>query len=954
MWRIWISAVLAALSITFATAEAQPRPEIQRLPDDVVPTAYDLAFTIDPREKRFAGEARISVTLTKPTTAFAINGRDLRVTKASLSPEGGKPLSATFLEDPNNPGWARVSLASPAPAGKAVLTIAYEAPFAEKAAGLYLKASEDGTAYAFTQMEPLSARRVFPSFDDPRFKTPFTVTVTAKAGDTVVGNAPLRSTESVRGGRVRHVFAATEPLPTYLIALAVGPFDVVEAKPMAKTALRPREVPLRGIALKGKGPAFATALAYTPAFIEWFEAYFAAPYPYAKLDLIAVPDMPGAMENAGAITYGERYILLSSQSSANDIRTFAELHAHELAHQWLGDLVTPAWWDDIWLNESFATWMSRRAGGAVMPETGLDRSLRDVTGQALGLDAFRNAKAVRRPIRTEEDVERAFDFATYYKGAAVIAMVEDYVGRDRFREAMRTHVRRFPHANATSKDFFASIEQAIGDPQIGVIFESFIGQSHAPIVTGALSCKGAPRQNATQSTYAPLGLPLPEQRWTIPVCTRPLTASGSAQRTCAVMTEREAPLSFADKACPQFAALNGGAGYFHPAYDADGWKALATQLPRLSADEQLTAIDGARAAFASNAIKASAFLDVLDRAGASTDARVLTNAIGQVERLEINVPDGAVASYRAWVRATLAEAFSRTAKQRGAQDQTVALLRALAISGRDPAVRARLAETGRSMMGASLQFPMLRSSTPRDLALRIAIEDGGPELFATLLTAAQGSNDLVFRWDALRALGHAPRPQDRAAFAAALKGFRGVEVMFVLFELAGDPATAAFTWDIAKAQADDLIVRDVAFAQHIALFARGLCTTEARADVAAFIAANKVKLKENEATTSRTLDTIDHCAALRAVQGPPLAEALRTRDKKVSARRIGKEQDGAVTLVFDQLSAASAERDATFGEVVAACGRKFPQGASPLEICAANDAPAACRNIRLMEQCVRP
>lgn len=950
MLRKWICAVLAAMSIVGAPAHAQPRPEIQRLPDDVIPTAYDLTLAIDPRENRFSGEARISLTLTKPTTEFAINGRDLRVIKASIAPSAGRTISATFAEDPNNPGWARLSLSSPAPAGKAVLTIAYDAPFSPRLAGLYLKTSEDGTAYAFTQMEPLSARRVFPSFDDPRFKTPFTVMVTARAGDTVVANAPLRRTEPARDGRVRHMFAPTEPLPTYLIAFGVGPFDVVEAKPLPKTALRPREVPLRGIALKGNGPAFAAALAHTPAFVEWLETYFAAPYPYAKLDLIAVPDMPGAMENAGAITYGERYILLSSQSSANDMRAFAEIHAHELAHQWLGDLVTPAWWDDLWLNESFATWMAHRAAGAVMPETGLDAALRDVTSQALALDALRSAKAVRRPIRTEEDIERAFDFATYYKGAAVIAMVEDYVGRDRFREALRTHVRRFPHANATSKDFFASVEQAIGDRQIAVMFESFIGQSHAPVVTGSLSCKGAPRQNAAQRTYSPLSLSLPQQRWTIPLCAKSLAATGPGQRACTVMTEAEASISLADKTCPQFVSLNGGAGYFHPAYDADGWKSLATQLNRLSPDEQRASIDGARAAFASNDIQAAAFLAVLESAATSTDARVLTNAIGQVERLEPSIPDGAVAAYRAWVRTTLADAFARTSKQRGAADLSVALLRALAVSGRDPVVRARLVDAGRSMMGGALQLPTLRSSTPRDLALRVAVEDGGPELFAALLKATQGSNDLLFRWDALRALGHAQRAEDRAAFAAALKGFRGFEVIFVLYELAGDPATAAFIWDIAKAQIDDLIVRDAAFAQNIALFARGLCTTPARDDLAAFTAANRAKLKENEATTSRTMDAIEHCTALRATQGAPLAQALQARDTKVAARRIGKEQQNTVVLVLDQLSAAPPERNPAFGEVVATCGRKFPQ-ASPLEICAAGDAPAACRDIRLMEQC---
>lgn len=952
MQRIWICTVFAAFWITALTVGVRSA-DLQRLSNDVVPTAYTLTLSIDPRQKRFSGEASIAVTLAKATTEITINGRDLRVTKAILTPKSGASIAATFREDPNNPGWARIVLADTAPAGEALLTIAYDAPFAARASGLYLKGSEDGTLYAFTQMEPIGARLVFPSFDEPRFKTPFAVSVIARSGDVAVANGPLLRAEPQAGSRVRHTFATTEPLPTYLIAVAVGPFDVVEAKPLPKTALRPREVPLRGIALKGRGPAFATALAYTPKFIEWFEAYFATPYPYAKLDLIAVPDKPGAMENAGAITYGERYILLSSESTAFDVRAFAEIHAHELAHQWLGDLVTPVWWDDIWLNESFATWMSHRAAGAVMPETGLDRALRDVTAQSLGFDATRGAIPIRRPLRTEEDIERAFDFATYSKGGAVIAMVEDYVGRDRFRDGLRAHVRRFPHASATSKDLFESLEGATGDRQIGAIFESFLAQTHAPIVTGALSCKGAPQQSATQNTYSPLALSLPQQRWAIPLCSRSLGTSGFGQRACTVLTEREAPLPLGDKTCPQFVSLNNGTGYFHPAHDADGWKTLAAQLNRLPADDQRTSLDGARAAFAGNAIQPAAFLDLLDRAAASTDGAVLTNAVGQAARLEISVPEDAVAAYRAWVRATLAEPFARTAKQRGAQEAALALLRALAVNGRDPAVRARLAEAGRSMIQGVLQLPIQRGATPRDLSMRVAIEDGPPELFDTLLKSVQGSRDVLFRWDALRALAHTTRPADRAKFAAALKGLKGIEVIFALLELADDPATAAFVWDIMKTQVDDFAARDGSLTRHVALFARGLCTAEGRADLAAFVAANKVKLKENENTTARMLDTIDHCAGLRAVQGPPLAQALRSRETKVAARRMGPQEDGAVALMFDQLATARSERGASFGEVVATCGQKFPK-ASLLEICAATPAPAACRDLRLMaEQCMR-
>lgn len=948
MLRMWLCAALAALSIISSAARAQSN-DLQRLSNDVVPTAYDLAVAIDPREDRFSGEARISLTLAKPTTEFAINGRDLRVTKASLTPEGGGALTAAFREDPNNPGWARIALGGTAPAGKAVLTIVYDAPFAERS-GLYRKKSDDGTSYVFSQMEPVDARRAFPSFDDPRFKTPYTVAVTARAGDVVVTNGPLLRTEQLRGGRARHVFAPTEPLPTYLIAFAVGPFDVVEAKPLPKTGIRAREVPLRGIALKGKGVHFETALRSTRAFVEWLEDYFAAPYPFAKLDLIAVPQMPGAMENAGAITYGEIYILLSPQASKSQLRAFAEIHAHELAHQWLGNLVTLAWWDDLWLNESFATWMSYRAAAAVMPELGIDRTPRTVTNTSLAHDALRNVKAIRRPLRTENDIRGAFDYATYYKGAAVIAMVEDFLGRDRFRDGLRAYVRRLPHATTTSKELFAALEETTGDRQIGAAFESFLAQSHAPVVTGALSCRGAPRHSVSQGTYSPLGWSLPQQRWTIPLCTKAYGAAGAADRACTTITERETALPLAGKACPQFVSSNGGFGHFHQANDADGWKALEAQLNRLAPDEQIAAIEGARSAFAANAMPPATFLDLLGKAAASADARLLATAVDQVELLATTVPAGAAAPYHAWVRATLADTLAAAAKQTAEPELTLALLRVLAINGRDPALRARLGETGRSMMNV-FQLQIARPALPRDLAFRVAVEDGGSDVFATLLTAAKASNQRPFRWDALRALGRAPRSEDRAAFTVALKDFEHFEVILVLFDLADDPATATFAWETTKTQFERLLARDAAVGQHVAVFARGLCSAEGRADLAAFVAANKAKLKNHEATMALTIDAIDHCVALRGVQGQPLAAALKARAAKVAARRIGEKQDAAA-LVFEQLSLAPGEQDATFGEVVATCGGKFPS-ASPLAICASARAPKACRDIRLMtEQCM--
>lgn len=930
MWRTWVFAIAAAWSIGAASADAP------RLPSGVAPTAYDLQLTIDPRSRSFTGEARISVTLAKPAREIMLNGRDLRVTETRLVLANGNTIAGTYREDAKSPGWAAVTLASEAPAGAAVLTLVYEAPFSRERNGLY-RLTENKETYAFSQMEPIAARRVFPGFDDPRFKTPYAVSVVTNAADVAVANGPLARRETLGDGRLRHVFAQTELLPTYLIAFAVGPFDIVEAKPLPKTALRAREVPLRGIALKGKAHRFAKALAVTRPFIEWFENYFAAPYPYAKLDLIAEPGKPGAMENAGAITYGERYILVTAETTDEELRAVAEVHAHELAHQWFGNLVTPAWWDDIWLNESFATWMSYRAAAAVMPELGIDREIRALTSAALASDAWRTAKPVRRPLRTDADIGAVFDFATYSKGAAVITMMEHYVGAERFREGLRAHIRRFANGNTTSRDFFASLEQTIGDKQIGAIFETFIDQSGAPVVTGALTCSAEPRLDASQAAYAPLGWAPPERRWKIPLCAQ----DQDGGRACMALTEREAVLPLAAKTCPKLVALNGGTGYFHQAHDAAGWTALAAHLDTLAPDEQIAAVDSARAAFASGALAPPSFLDVLAKAAKTSDARLLGVTVGQVQALEPALPDGTGDAYQSWVRAVLTPVLARVAK---ANDLALnkALTRALAVNGRDVSLRGRLSEAGRAMMNGESGG----STPPRPLALRVAVEDGGPDVFATLLKNAKASDDVLFRLEALAALGHAPRAEDRAAFAESLKSFEAYENVLTIYELSTEPSSSVFAWELAKANFERLRGLSASLSANYPILARNLCTAQGRADVQAFVAANAKKMEGHEATLAQTVDEIDHCVALKAGQGAPLAEALKAKGMAVAARRRLRDVD-ALFAGFAGPPKASAPLD-----IVAACGRKFPDP-SPLAICAATPVPKACSDVRIMlEQCL--
>ncbi|MBV9331134.1 MAG: M1 family peptidase, partial [Alphaproteobacteria bacterium] len=326
-------------------AEAVP---LGQLSNEVTPSRYRIALTVDPRKDTFSGHAEIDVAFAGKRRAIFLHGRALNVLAASVR-LGARHLVPAHYMQVDRSGVARLLFVDEIPAGKATLVFDYEAPLGRSLFGLY-KAQYRGDSYAFTQFEPSSAREAFPSFDQPGFKTPFQLKVVAPSEDRVIGNAPIQSVNR-NGSMSVTLFQWTRPLPTYLIALAIGPFDVVDGGDIPPSQYRDRPVHLRGIAARGSGAAMQYALSLTPKIVATLEGYFGVAYPFPKLDLVAVPDFAsGAMENASAIFFRERLLLLGPDASIDQRRSALAVQAHEMSHQWMGDLVTPAWWDDTWLN----------------------------------------------------------------------------------------------------------------------------------------------------------------------------------------------------------------------------------------------------------------------------------------------------------------------------------------------------------------------------------------------------------------------------------------------------------------------------------------------------------------------------------------------------------------------------------------------------------------------------
>ena len=354
------------LFLAFAVACASSPTEVQtlveaprlpegKLPEGVRPTSYRLSLEVVPERDRFSGSAMITVELDRASNLIWMHGERLEVTSIYAT-HATTRVEASWAQQTED-GVARVDFVEPLPAGRSTLHIEYSAPFDTPLRGLY-RVQTGGQTYAFTQFESISARLAFPCFDEPRFKTPFEVTLTVPEGEFAAANTPVDRAISLPSGLQRISFLPTPPLPTYLVAFAVGPFDVVTGTAIPPNEGRAFPIPLRGLAAKGRGTRLQYALGQTARFVEALEAYFGIPYPYRKLDLVAVPDFAaGAMENVGLITFREWLLLLDAErATEGQRRAFAYVMAHELAHQWFGNLVTMPWWDDI--TSVLGTWLA--------------------------------------------------------------------------------------------------------------------------------------------------------------------------------------------------------------------------------------------------------------------------------------------------------------------------------------------------------------------------------------------------------------------------------------------------------------------------------------------------------------------------------------------------------------------------------------------------------------------
>ena len=745
------------------------RPGPARLPTGIDPLSYALELTIDPRSERFQGRGSIAIELARPGARLWLHaGKDMtiqsvRCVRGDLSVEGTVSPAAGPGAEPEA-GEIMVRCAEIMPAGRMELAMRWDAPFDPRLAGPYRARTPgaEGGWYAYTQFEAMDARKAFPSFDEPRWKVPFRITLNIPSSMRGFSNTPVVQTLP-QGEWTKLVFAETRPLPTYLVAWVVGAVDVVGIEPQALAAGLP---PLQGITVAGRGEQVRPALEMAAEILPVLQDYFGRPYPYAKLDLAALSEFgAGAMENAGLITFREEALLVDPATSGErHLRGVASILTHELAHQWFGNLVTMPWWDDLWLNEAFATWMAAKVVDAWRPH--YDKRI-DLLGGKLwvfGEDVLEAARAVRNPVHSMADAEAAFDGLTYVKGASVLTMIERWIGEEAFQRGMRTYMDRHAWGGATAEDLFRALGEASGQ-DVASVASTFIERPGVPWVGAELVCGGAaPIVRLTQGRYRPLGSAAPEglpggEPWRIPVCVE-WPAGEETRSACTLLDGPSGTLALEGTAqCPAWIHPNADeAGYYRWTLSDQGLLDLVGHRDALPRRARVGLLDQAWAMVAAGRLEPAAFLMAAEAMSHTADRQLgqqLLSAVGRVRGTWEEL--GGRPEFQAWVGRVLgpsAERLGWPPRPDESDDDTLlrpAVFGALARAGGDTRVLDRLTAAAHTY----LRDP---AGIPADVATVVMSEAAraGRLSFDDLRGLLERADAPAVRVNALRALGSLP------------------------------------------------------------------------------------------------------------------------------------------------------------------------------------------------------
>jgi aminopeptidase N/puromycin-sensitive aminopeptidase len=858
--------VAAAACVCFTIFSARSG-SAQRLPQSVIPEHYALTLTPDLKAATFAGFETIDVVIKTPTDAITLNAAEIAFQSVTVTSNGKQQTATVTLDEQKE--QATFSFPQKLAEGKASLAIHYTGILNGKLRGFYLSKTSRRN-YAVTQFEATDARRAFPSFDEPAFKATFDVSLVVDAGDTAISNSPIAS-DTPGPGSNKHTlrFLTTPRMSTYLVAFLVGDFQC--------TAGEQDGVAIRVCATPDKVALTPYSVDVARFMLHYYNTYFGIPYPLKKLDLIALPDFEaGAMENFGAITYRETLLLIDPKTASIDAKKqVGVVIAHEMAHQWFGDLVTMQWWNNLWLNEGFATWMENKPVAAMHPEWNIDQAVAADMDRTLNIDAQPTTRSIRAKADTPDEINQLFDGIAYGKAGNVLLSIENYVGAEVFRKGIHNYLAAHLYSNATAEDFW-NAETAASQKPVDRIMDSLVAQPGEPLLTFGEPSGGKVTVSQKRFYLSPSVDPHNAQKWTLPVCFK----TGANAQECRVLTPERSALEVPSGSF--FFANAGGKGYYRSAYPANVFKDLAAHVESgLTPEERISLIGDEWAQVRANKASAGEYLDLVEAVKNDPNAEVISAALGGVYSIYSRVAatpqeKDALAT---WIRRNFAPVYAKIGPPAESDSPETRELRArlfefLGELGKDPAVLGQ----AREIAGKFVNDPSSVDPTLGETALAIAARNGDAALFDQLQKIYETSNNPELQENALRLLARFEEPAlvQRSLDYAVSGKVRNQDATIQLAISLQLDKTQDEAWQYIQNHWDSVQAQLTTEMGGLLVGSAGsFCTAEARDSVEKFFSTHKVAAANVSLT--HAVERINGCIELRGLQEPQLKTWLEAQ-----------------------------------------------------------------------------
>ena len=845
----------------------------QRLPEIAVPENYALTFAPDFTKDNFTGDETIHVRVLKPTSQIVLNAVQIDFEDVSIL-SGGATQKATVTPDKEKE-MVTLAVAETLQPGPATIHIRYTGTLNSEMRGFYLGKDDQGRKYAATQFEATDARRAYPSFDEPAYKATFDISVIADKGLTAISNNQVLSDNPGPGdGQHTVKFATTAKMSSYLVALVVGNFEYVEGSADG--------IPIRVYATPGKKQLGNFSLEAAENIMRYYNHYFGIKYPYGKLDLVGIPDFSaGAMENTGCITFREVILLVDDHAAVDLKKEIASVIAHEMAHQWFGDLVTMQWWDDVWLNEGFATWMESKPVEAWKPEWNVQ--LDDVRAgeRSLDADSLANTRPIHQPADTPAQILESFDEIAYEKAATVLHMVEAYVGADTFRAGVNEYLKQHAYGNAAAADFW-NAQAKVSKKPVDKIMATFVQQAGPPIISVKTQCEGNSTSIAlAQKRYffdRALFNAGSKELWEVPVCMKARGAGEQETSKCELLAQKQQTFSL--PGCATWLMANAGAsGYYRSSYQPEAVRAMAKDIETsFTPAERIALLSDEWAMVRVGQQPIGDYLVLAEGLQADRNRAVLEQLLETLRYIgDRVVNDNDQPAYQAWVRGLLSPAAKDVGWQvkPGESDEQKSLrahlMLTLGRTGRDPGT---LAEA-RKITDQALRDS---ASVDRELAfpaLQLAAFNGDAALYDRILADVKNARTPEEYYTYVQALAEFSdaKLQERTLQYAISPDVRSQDALQLIAGVTRNPAGERLAWDFVRSHWSDVEKAGGPFADYeMAASVRSFCDASLRDEVKEFFSEHTSGTGER--TLKQSLERINSCIDLKSQQSEKLAAWL--------------------------------------------------------------------------------